>query len=180
MQYKPAFLCHGKLLRIFHGIIYKMHTYTKEFPMNIRKAKPDCLFLTESGGEIVGVFAFLLGEEPTYRTIEGKWQNDLPYVVIHRIAGNGRQKGILEQCLNFCDTFTHNLRIDTHRQNAIMRHLLQKNGFLECGIIMWKTKRSGLPFSAVPMTPKPAGNTEKIFHNVKSSFFRYRYNKQKL
>lgn len=163
MQYKPAFLCHGKLLRIFHGIIYKMHTYTKEFPMNIRKAKPDCLFLTESGGEIVGVFAFLLGEEPTYRTIEGKWQNDLPYVVIHRIAGNGRQKGILEQCLNFCDTFTHNLRIDTHRQNAIMRHLLQKNGFLECGIIYVEDKTPRIAFQRCTDDPKTRREHRKNF-----------------
>jgi RimJ/RimL family protein N-acetyltransferase len=28
-----------------------------------------------------------------------------------------------------------NIRIDTHRDNAIMQHLLEKNGFVKCGII---------------------------------------------
>lgn len=129
----------------------------------LQDIRQGCLFLIESGGEIVGVFAFLLGEEPTYRTIEGKWQNDLPYGVIHRIAGNGRQKGILEQCLNFCDTFTHNLRIDTHRQNAIIRHLLQKNGFLECGIIYVEDKTPRIAFQRCTDDPKTRREHRKNF-----------------
>ena len=106
----------------------------------IRKAiehdiKHGNLFLVESKGQLAGVFAFLLGEEPTYRYIEGKWENQLPYGVIRRIAGNGREKGIFKQCLSFCEGFTNNIRIDTHKDNLIMRHLLEKNGFKECGII---------------------------------------------
>lgn len=93
------------------------------------------LFLMESNGEAVGVFAFFLGEEPTYQQIEGKWLNGLPYGVIHRVASNGKQKGILGQCLNFCGKFTNNLRIDTHQQNGVMRRLLEQNGFQECGVI---------------------------------------------
>lgn len=93
------------------------------------------LFLIDAKGQLVGVFAFLMGEEPTYRRIEGKWENDLPYGVIHRIAGNGRQKGILKQCLIFCQGFTNNIRIDTHKDNLIMRHLLEKYNFKECGTI---------------------------------------------
>ena len=93
------------------------------------------LFLVESCGQAVGVFAFFLGEEPTYQKIEGKWLNSLPYGVIHRIASNGGQKGILGKCLQFCGTFTNNIRIDTHEQNFVMRRLLEKNGFQECGTV---------------------------------------------
>lgn len=85
--------------------------------------------------QITGVFAFQIGEEPTYQRIQGRWLNDFPYGVIHRIAGNGREKGILAICLRFCETFTGNLRIDTHENNLIMRHLLKKHGFQECGVI---------------------------------------------
>ncbi len=91
--------------------------------------------LTASARQIAGVFAFQIGEDPTYRSIQGRWLNDLPYGVIHRIASAGSQKGILAECLNFCNTLIGNLRIDTHENNFVMRHLLEKNGFLECGMI---------------------------------------------
>ncbi len=42
--------------------------------------------LTASARQIAGVFAFQIGEDPTYRNIQGRWINDLPYGVIHRIA----------------------------------------------------------------------------------------------
>ena len=46
------------------------------------------LFLYLVNGELEGVFAFILGPDPTYARIEdGKWLNDtLPYGTIHRLA----------------------------------------------------------------------------------------------
>ena len=90
----------------------------------------------EKDGRICAVFTFLIGEDPTYRTIEqGRWLDDAPYGTIHRIAGNGTAKGIFRQCLAYCMTQIPNIRIDTHRDNAIMQHLLEKAGFVKCGII---------------------------------------------
>lgn len=86
-------------------------------------------------GRICGVFAFILGEEPTYRKIEGKWKNDLPYGTIHRIASKGTVKGIFDICIEFCLTKTDNLRIDTHRDNKVMLHLIEKHNFERCGVI---------------------------------------------
>lgn len=87
-------------------------------------------------GRLCGVFAFLTGEDPTYRVIEnGAWLNDEPYGVIHRIAGNGEQKGVLEAALRYCEARVANLRIDTHADNRIMQHLLAKYGYTKCGII---------------------------------------------
>lgn len=86
-------------------------------------------------GRICGVFAFISGEEPTYRKIEGKWKNDLPYGTIHRIASNSTVKGIFDTCIKFCQSKISNLRIDTHSDNKIMQHLIEKNNFERCGII---------------------------------------------
>ena len=46
---------------------------------------------TESG--LHGVFAFILGEDPTYGVIEdGQWLSGDPYGTIHRIAGGRLRK----------------------------------------------------------------------------------------
>ena len=49
------------------------------------------LFLYLVNGELEGVFAFILGPDPTYARIEdGKWLNDtLPYGTIHRLRACG-------------------------------------------------------------------------------------------
>lgn len=90
----------------------------------------------EEQGQISGVFTFIIGEDPTYRIIrQGQWLDDAPYGTIHRIAGNGAGKGIFRKCLSYCMAQIPNIRIDTHRDNALMRHLLEKHGFRKCGII---------------------------------------------
>ena len=58
-----------------------------------------------------------------------------PLVTIHRIAGSGAGKGIFRECLAYCLARIPNIRIDTHRDNAAMRHLLEKHGFRKCGVI---------------------------------------------
>lgn len=86
-------------------------------------------------GAVHGFFVFLLGEEPSYRVIDGAWQNGRPYGTIHRLAGDGTVRGLFEQCLEFCKTICPNIRADTHKNNATMRHLLEKNGFVYCGVV---------------------------------------------
>ena len=93
-------------------------------------------YLMCQDGTVVATFAFLPGPEPTYaRIYEGQWMNDRPYYVIHRIASTAASHGVLEAILNYCFTITPNIRIDTHRDNVIMRHLLSRLGFTYCGII---------------------------------------------
>lgn len=85
---------------------------------------------------ISGVFVLIIGEDPTYKVIEdGEWLNDEPYGTIHRIAGDGSAKGVLEAALVFAAGRIRNIRIDTHHDNTIMQHLLDKYGFARCGII---------------------------------------------
>ena len=95
------------------------------------------LFVYVVNGQLLGVFAFILGVDPTYQVIEdGAWLNDaLPYGTIHRLASDGALQGVLSLVVSFCRTQCSHLRADTHEDNAVMRHLLEKNGFLRCGIV---------------------------------------------
>lgn len=92
-------------------------------------------YVCMSGEVITATFCFIPGPDPTYGHIEGEWLSDRPYYVVHRIASNGQVKGILECCLKWCRERCRSLRIDTHRDNYPMQHLLRKNGFHYCGVI---------------------------------------------
>ena len=84
---------------------------------------------------VVGTFAFIEGEDPTYTKIDGSWLNDMPYGTIHRIASDGTTKGIADECLKFCKLRIKNIRIDTHKDNAVMLNWINRSGFKRCGII---------------------------------------------
>ena len=85
---------------------------------------------------LAATFAFIKGEDPTYYGIEnGAWLNHEPYGTIHRLAGNTSYHGIASGCISWCKSQIGNLRADTHEDNKIMQHLLEKNGFVRCGII---------------------------------------------
>lgn len=87
-------------------------------------------------GQIVGVFYFSEGPDPTYlRIYEGSWINEKPYGVVHRIAVGSHKKGVASHCLNWCFDKCPNIRIDTHQDNLIMQSFLIKNGFSRRGII---------------------------------------------
>ena len=93
------------------------------------------LYLLEDADGIQGVFALLLGNDPTYSFIEGSWPNDSPYVTIHRIASAGNKSGIVAHAVGYGLSLCPNLRIDTHHDNSVMQHVLEKLGFQRCGII---------------------------------------------
>lgn len=97
--------------------------------------KKDHLFVFENDGSIEGVFVFFLGDDPTYNCIEGNWISQKPYGVFHRVANGGKLKGMLKQMIDFAESETTHLRIDTHQDNKVMQHVLEKNGFVKCGII---------------------------------------------
>ena len=82
------------------------------------------------------VFAFLPGKEPDYDVItDGHWLSDTPYRAVHRVASDGTIRGVVSQCMDYCKSQCSHLRIDTHENNLVMQHQLEKNGFRRCGII---------------------------------------------
>lgn len=93
--------------------------------------------VVEDNNRIDGYFAFIPGIEKTYLRIDGgRWLDDsLPYATIHRLASTPDSHGVAEECFNYCWNRIHNLRIDTHRDNRIMQHCIEKLGFQYCGII---------------------------------------------
>ena len=110
-------------------------------------------YVIEEDGHIGGVFALLFGVEPTYLSIDGAWPDDDPYVTIHRIASDGSIHGVLGKCLDFTEDLVRkmrtagsgpelpakipeSIRIDTHEDNLVMRHLIEKYGFTYCGVII--------------------------------------------
>ena len=97
--------------------------------------KQKCLYVVEDEA-IQAVFTLIMGEDPTYLEIDGAWLNDRSYATLHRIASRGMQKGIFKLIIEFSWSICPNLRIDTHKDNKPMRHLIEKNGFVYCGIII--------------------------------------------
>jgi hypothetical protein len=55
--------------------------------------------------------------------------------VIHRIASTPGSHGILDALLDYCEALSPIIRIDTHKDNIIMRKGLEKRGYQYCGII---------------------------------------------
>ena len=93
------------------------------------------LYTVRREDRICGVFFFSVGEDPTYKRIDhGQWHSDEAYGTIHRIASDG-SGGILKACVAFCEQLCPHLRIDTHTDNQVMQHAVQKQGFRQCGVI---------------------------------------------
>lgn len=94
------------------------------------------LYVLEKDGGIHAVFAFIMGEDPIYLEIEeGKWKSEEPYAAVHRVASDGTVQGVLGHIMDYCKAQVPHLRIDTHKDNKIMQHVLEKYGFVSCGIV---------------------------------------------
>ena len=95
-----------------------------------------CVVLCEDG-KVVATMAFIPGPDPTYAEIyDGGWLSDAPYHVIHRIAvaepGHNAARALLDWGFGQAGS----IRIDTHKDNVIMQHVLSKYGFTHCGMIL--------------------------------------------
>ena len=93
------------------------------------------LHILEDENGIQGIFVLLPDGDPIYSNIDGKWLNDAPHAAVHRVASAGKKKGILSECMRYCLSMFPNIKIDTHEDNKIMQHQLEKAGFLPCGIV---------------------------------------------
>ena len=86
--------------------------------------------------DIHAVFAFFIGEDPTYLEIEeGNWKSEEPYAAVHRVASDGTVQGVLGHVMDYCCAQVPHIRIDTHTDNKVMQHVLEKYGFVSCGIV---------------------------------------------
>lgn len=102
-----------------------------------------CAWVLTVDNEVAGYAAVVIGREPTYADIEGKWENNVDtYATIHRIAVSSKFRGMhLSQfflsniiSLTYAQGI-HNFRIDTSRKNKIVQHIAVSHNFIERGII---------------------------------------------
>lgn len=93
-------------------------------------------YLVEGEGVPIATFCLQTHEEPTYASIYlGGWPHARPYATIHRLASDGRHRGIGRVCVDFCAARHQTLRADTHPLNYHTIRLLLDSGFSYCGII---------------------------------------------
>lgn len=111
--------------------------------------------VTGQNGVILATFMLMKRNESTYdRIYDGAWltEKEVQYATIHRItvlpesrasAVSGKEeKPISRIIIEYAKDFVkeHNLsggiKIDTHEGNIAMRKMLEKNGFVYCGVIL--------------------------------------------
>ncbi|WP_295112447.1 hypothetical protein [uncultured Methanobrevibacter sp.] len=102
-----------------------------------------------------GVFALFRGDEPTYRYIEnGEWLNDDAYVTVHRIASDGKCRGIFDCAIKYCKSISKNIRIDTHKNNLVMQKLIERNDFKKCGTVYVNDKSARIAYQWTESLPE--------------------------
>lgn len=118
-----------------HGNPNQWGTSRPEISKLINDISREELFVLIYDGVIHGVFALILGADPTYGEIsQGQWHSDRSYGTLHRVAGDG-SGGILRAAVAFAEKRADYLRIDTHENNLAMRKAILREGFVYCGVI---------------------------------------------
>lgn len=91
--------------------------------------------------------------EPVYKDIEGKWSNDLPYVIVHRlaIADEMKRQGMAKQFMLQAEEVSrkkgvYNFRVDTKYDNAYMLRLIDTLGFKYCGEVYYRNNSARKAF----------------------------------
>ena len=97
-------------------------------------AAGECFVMEENG--VHAVFTLLSAPDPTYAYIEdGAWPHNKPYGTLHRVASDGKLRGVVQKAVDFALERHSVLRCDTHKDNLPMQRALMGAGFIRCGII---------------------------------------------
>lgn len=111
------------------------HTYPLEERIRLDIREGICTLVCD-GTRPCGVFALIRGGDPDYLRIDGgQWLNDEPYLAVHRVAADGSAHGVFRAAADYCKGLADNIRIDTHHDNLVMQHCIERSGFTRCGII---------------------------------------------
>lgn len=118
-----------------------MYQWTGDYP-SVQQLQKDMIhgngYVVENQDKVPVAYFFLTERgEPTYKEIyDGEWLDDTStYAVIHRLASLKSVQGIASLVFEWTSLYYDNIRIDTHRDNSLMQHIVEKNGFQYCGII---------------------------------------------
>ena len=109
------------------------------------------LYVVTADGQIHGVFAFILGDDPMYAVImDGAWLSNAPYGTLHRVASDGQIHGLLAAAVAFARQTTAHLRIDTHADNLPMQRAIGREGFSACGTVFAPDGTPRIAFELLP------------------------------
>lgn len=111
-----------------------IYPQAEDFTENIASGECQLVF---HGAEPAGFFCLSQRHEEAYDHLtDGKWTPDLDCCVLHRFAvaanyrGSGMARYMLRCAEELCRSCGLNcIRIDTHRKNKAMQHLLTGNGY---------------------------------------------------
>lgn len=94
------------------------------------------VMVSDETDRLFGVFALIGGEDATYSYIEGgSWRSSTPYGTLHRVAGDGTERGIFRKAAEFALTKFDHVRVDTHHDNKPMQKAIANFGFSYRGVI---------------------------------------------
>ena len=122
--------------------------WTNDYPnqtviMQEKKKKKG--FVIKVEGIIAGYMCIDFDGEPAYSDIDGKWQTEERYAVVHRMAFSQQYRGIGLADITWrliedfcCQNRIYYIRVDTDTSNKRMQHILEKNGFKQCGVIVFQ------------------------------------------
>ena len=122
--------------------------WTEQYP-NIETIRQDIQaqkgYVIKIENRIAGYMCIDFDGEPAYNDIQGKWNAEGPYAVVHRMAfgkefrGMGLSEITFQQIEKLClSKGIKNMRVDTDLSNKRMQHVLEKNGFCRCGTIVFQ------------------------------------------
>lgn len=102
-------------------------------------------YVYDSGNELIGYVAIILNVEPAYDDIEGQWQSDGDFYVIHRLAisGNYGGKGLATDLLKEIEAYAvkskiFSIRADTNYDNAAMLKIFKNLNYVYCGEVYFR------------------------------------------
>lgn len=102
-------------------------------------------YVIEEDKQIAGYMCIDFGGEPAYLNIDGEWRSNEKYAVVHRMAfdskfrGKGLSSKAWELISKYClEKNVPYIRVDTDFPNKRMQHILEKNGFVKCGVIIFQ------------------------------------------
>lgn len=102
------------------------------------------IYVYDDDGAIASIAVMTDEPEPIYDELDGCWLTDGRYLTIHRMALDDahRHGGLAGKIIDHAVEMARSLhlgsiRADTHRGNKAMRRFLEKNGFVECGLVTY-------------------------------------------
>lgn len=101
------------------------------------------VFSLDSRVVAYGVISF--DGEPSYKGLEGKWSNELPYMVVHRlaVADEAKQQGMARRFMKQAEEVSrqkgvYNFRVDTNFDNQYMLQLVDTLDFKYRGEVYYR------------------------------------------